>query len=94
MHNRSEIVCSDQEDEFVRLYGRTYVYDGGTAYPNAASGFAVRFFGTRLEAELCAFGEWDVGLSVMVDGETDSNAEILTLHRSGGYERESAAGPI
>ena len=87
MRKRSEVVCSVQEEEFVRSYGRTYAYDGGTAYPNAASGFAVRFYGTKLEAELYAFGEWDAGLSVMVDGETDSNAAIFTLPRGGGYAR-------
>ncbi len=82
----TQIACTEADAQYVNLYGRSYAYEEGTAFPNAASGFEVRFYGTTLTAQLSAFGQWDADLSVFVDGERDSNACVITVERGGFAE--------
>lgn len=78
---------NDLSDEsYVNLYGRLY-YNGdmeGMAFVNAASGFEVRFWGTTLtmSAQSTYINGWESVMSVFLDGETDSNAEIVTVKSS------------
>lgn len=91
-------VITDLSDErYTNLYGRTYYNDnmGGMTIVNSASGFEVRFRGTSLSMSIQANASTAVGyqkssFSVFVDGETDSEKNILSVRKSmGWYETET-----
>lgn len=69
----------------VNLYGRHYYSETkeSTVLPNVASGVEVKFYGTELKAETGSmhsvnFG-YDTLLSVLVDGDTNTEKHQLTL---------------
>lgn len=71
--------------EYVNLYGRSYYNETkeSTVLPNVASGVEVKFYGTALKAETgtmhsISFG-YDTLLSVLVDGDTNTEKHQLTL---------------
>ncbi|MGN1077232.1 MAG: SGNH/GDSL hydrolase family protein, partial [Candidatus Gallimonas sp.] len=74
------------DEEHVNLYGRTYYNESmqGRAFVNSASGFEVRFRGTELsmQAQSNYISGWESRISVYVDGETDSNARVVTVKSS------------
>lgn len=74
------------DERYLNLYGRTYYSENleGTVFVNSASGFEFRFRGTSAFAEICTSGSRDSMWSVFVDGETDSNANVLTFKASNG----------
>ena len=89
-------VISDLSDEtHVNLYGRLYYNENlqGMAFVNSASGFEVTFRGTKLEISAQSIGEWQSMFSVFLDGETDSNANVITVRNSpfGNYLTVSVA---
>lgn len=69
------------DDRYVNLYGRNYYNENleGTTFINSASGFEFKFRGTAVYADICVIGSRDSMWSVFVDGETDSNARVLTF---------------
>lgn len=86
-------VITDLSDErYTNLYGRTYYNDnmGGMTIVNSASGFEVRFRGTSLSMSIqanttTATGYQKATFSVFVDGETDSEKNILSVRKSMGF---------
>lgn len=84
--NRKNTVYAD--DPRIQYIGRTEVNsDGDVVFNNTASGFEVRFFGTRLDVIMYDDKNKDVGagVAVFVDGETDPTAFNLYLNTD-GYE--------
>ena len=79
-------VITDLADErYVNLYGRNFEGSEGEGMTliNSAAGFEVRFRGTTLTMRVrgvTTLGGFDKAMfSVFVDGETDSNARIVSL---------------
>mgnify|MGYP002590884599 CR=1 FL=1 len=74
------------DDRYVNLYGRNYYNENyeGTTFINSASGFELKFRGTAVYADICVIGSRDSMWSVFVDGETDSNARVLTFKKKRG----------
>ena len=74
------------DDRYVNLYGRNYYNENyeGTTFINSASGFELKFRGTAVYADICVIGSRDSMWSVFVDGETDSNARVLTFKETRG----------
>ena len=74
------------DDRYVNLYGRNYYNENleGTTFINSASGFEFKFRGTAVYADICVIGSRDSMWSVFVDGETDSNARVLTFKETRG----------
>ena len=74
------------DDRYVNLYGRNYYNENleGTTFINSASGFEFKFRGTAVYADICVIGSCDSMWSVFVDGETDSNARVLTFKETRG----------
>lgn len=87
------------DDRYVNLYGRNFYNDGleGMTFVNSASGFEVRFSGTRLTMRVQIVTSGAVGydksmFSVFLDGETDSNARILEMPKTiGAFETHVVA---
>lgn len=69
------------DERYVNLYGRNFYNENlaGMTFVNSASGFELKFRGTSVSAKLCKIGSRDSMWSVFVDGETDSNARVLTF---------------
>lgn len=69
------------DERYVNLYGRNFYNENlaGMTFVNSASGFEIKFRGTSVSAKLCKIGSRDSMWSVFVDGETDSNARVLTF---------------
>lgn len=69
------------DERYVNLYGRNFYNENlaGMTFVNSASGFEFKFRGTSVSAKLCKIGSRDSMWSVFVDGETDSNARVLTF---------------
>ena len=82
------------DDRYVNMYGRTFYSEDmeGMCVLNSASGFEVRFQGTRLDAYVQVlvgnFATYDKCLfSVFIDGEKDSEKKIVVIPKSFGiYE--------
>ena len=74
------------DDRYVNLYGRNYYNENyeGTTFINSASGFELKFCGTAVYANICVIGSRSSMWSVFVDGETDSNARVLTFKETRG----------
>lgn len=74
------------DDRYVNLYGRNYYNENyeGTTFINSASGFELKFCGTVVYANICVIGSRSSMWSVFVDGETDSNARVLTFKETRG----------
>lgn len=74
------------DERYLNLYGRNFYNENfeGTVFVNSASGFEFRFRGTAVYANLCKIGSRDSMWSVFVDGETDSNARVLTFKDTRG----------
>ena len=80
---------------YVNLYGRNFYNENleGMTFVNSVSGFEVRFSGTMLEMRVQIITTGAAGydksmFSVFVDGETDSNANVLTMAKTVGvFER-------
>ena len=74
------------DDRYVNLYGRNYYNENyeGTTFINSASGFELKFCGTAVYANICVIGSRSSMWSVFVDGETDSNARVLTFKKKRG----------
>ena len=74
------------DDRYINLYGRNFYSENleGTAFVNSASGFELKFRGTSVFASVCKIGSRDSMWSVFVDGETDSNARVLTFKDTKG----------
>ena len=69
------------DERYINLYGRNFYNENlaGMTFVNSASGFELKFRGTSVSAKLCKIGSRDSMWSVFVDGETDSNARVLTF---------------
>lgn len=69
------------DERYINLYGRNFYNENlaGMTFVNSASGFEIKFRGTSVSAKLCKIGSRDSMWSVFVDGETDSNARVLTF---------------
>ena len=74
------------DDRYVNLFGRNYYNENyeGTTFINSASGFEFKFRGTAVYADICIIGSRDSMWSLFVDGETDSNARVLTFKETRG----------
>ena len=74
------------DKRYVNLYGRNFYNENleGTVFINSASGFELKFRGTAVYADICASGSRNSMWSVFVDGETDSNARVLTFRDTKG----------
>ena len=74
------------DERYVNLYGRNFYNENlaGMTFVNSASGFELKFRGTSVSAKLCKIGSRDSMWSVFVDGETDSNARVLTFTDTNG----------
>ena len=74
------------DDRYINLYGRNFYSENleGTTFVNSASGFELKFRGTSVFASVCKIGSRDSMWSVFVDGETDSNARVLTFKDTNG----------
>lgn len=83
------------DERYCNLYGRNFYNDGleGMTFVNSASGFEVRFSGTQLSVSVQVITSGAVGyertmFSVFTDGETDSNACVISMPKTiGAYER-------
>lgn len=71
------------ESERVKFYGRTFFHDmfGANVIINSASGFEVKFSGTFLKMDILVKGVRNERFSVFVDGERDSEKNILSINR-------------
>lgn len=74
------------DSRYVNLYGRNYYSDNfdGMTFVNSASGFEFKFRGTAAYANICVMGSRSSMWSVFVDGETDSNARVLSFKETHG----------
>ena len=85
------------DERYCNLYGRNFYNDGleGMTFVNSASGFEVRFSGTQLSVSVQVITSGAAGydramFSVFTDGETDSNACVISMPKTiGAYERYS-----
>ena len=83
------------DERYCNLYGRNFYNDGleGMTFVNSASGFEVRFSGTELTVSVQVITSGAAGydcsmFSVFADGETDSNACIVSMPKTiGVFER-------
>lgn len=71
----------------IKWLGRTFYYENAVNCYNTASGFEVRFYGTKLTAEIISAGKKTPQIAVMIDGETAENGLIADLLKEKG-ERE------
>ena len=88
----TNVITDLSDDRYVNLYGRTYYNDnmGGMTIVNSASGFEVRFRGTSLSMKIQANTSTAVGyqkatFSVFLDGDPESEKNILTVRKSLGW---------
>lgn len=83
------------DERYCNLYGRNFYNDGleGMTFVNSASGFEVRFSGTELTVSVQVITSGAAGydcsmFSVFADGETDSNACVVSMPKTiGVFER-------
>lgn len=91
----TSVITDLSDDRYTNLYGRTYYSENmsGMTIVNSASGYEVCFRGTSLSMRIqantsTARGSQKATFSVFVDGETDSEKNILSVRKSmGWYEK-------
>ena len=75
----------------IKWLGRTFNYENAINCYNTASGFEVRFYGTKVTAQIVSAGKKTPQITVMTDGETAENGRVIDLSKEKGESEYTLA---